>query len=147
MRTSRSSAHITPKFRHPWQGHLEAAKVIGDIYFWGKGVTIDYPRAMAAYKVGGEGGVALCQSQVGIMYYLGRSVAVDYKQARLWFEKAATQDQPNAVASLGAMYMQGEGVTPSFRRARELNQRAIELGDSMAVKNMQNLTKNIQKVS
>ena len=45
------------------------------------------------------------------------------------------------------MYNNGEGVTPSWRRARELYQRAIELGDSMAVKAMQALTECIQKVS
>ena len=77
------------------------------------------------------------------MYIKGRGVAVDYKQAVAWFEKAAAQDQPNAVGQLGLMYKQGKGVTPSWRRARELYQRAIELGSSTAVKNMQILTGNI----
>ena len=55
-------------------------------------MTIDYPRAMAAYKVGAEGGSAQCQSQVGMMYFMGRGVAVDYEQARPWIEKGAAQD-------------------------------------------------------
>ena len=33
---------------HPCQGHILAAQAIGDIYFWGKGVAKDYPRATAA---------------------------------------------------------------------------------------------------
>ena len=33
------------------QGHVLAAQAIGDVYFFGKGVAIDYPRAMAAYKL------------------------------------------------------------------------------------------------
>ena len=45
------------------------------------------------------------------------------------------------------MDWKGRGVTPSYRRARELYKRAIELGCSQAVKNMQNLTECIQKVS
>ena len=102
---------------------------------------------MAAYKVGAEGGLALCQNQVGFMYSMGRGVAVDYQQARAWFEKAAAQDFPNAVGALGVMYHDGDGVTPSRRRARELYQRAIELGHSEAVEHMQTLTKNIQEVS
>ena len=110
-------------------------------------MAIDYPRAMAAYKVGAEGGDALCQFQVGMMYYDGEGVAVDYKQARLWIEKAAAQDYPKAVGQLGTMCCNGQGVTPSWRRARELYQRAIELGNSVAEENMQGLTKNIQNVS
>ena len=84
-----------------WQGHLGAAEAIGCIYYWGQGAAIDYPRAMAAYKVGAEGGNALCQYQVGSMYCMGQGVAVDYQQARPWIEKAAAQDHPNAVAQLG----------------------------------------------
>ena len=110
-------------------------------------MTIDYPRAMAAYKVGAEGGDALCQYVLGMMYCKGQGVAVDYQQARAWFEKAAAQDQPKAVGVLGVMYHDGEGVTPSWRRARELYQRAIELGNSMSVNNMQILTESIQNVS
>ena len=113
----------------PLQGHILAACAIGDIYGWGKGVAIDYPRAMAAYKIAAEAGDAVSQSQVGFMYYNGDGVAVDYKQALPWIEKAAAQDDPDAVGLLGNMYFDGEsGVTPSWRRARELYQRAIEKG-------------------
>ena len=132
------------------QGHIGAAALVGCIYHWGQGVAIDYPRAMAAYKVGAEGGdarCARCQYQVGMMYHGGRSVDVDYAQALSWIEKAAAQDQPNAVGQLGAMYGNGEGVTPSWHRAREYYKRAIELGDSQVVKNMQILTEGIQNVT
>ena len=135
-------AHTTPH-----QGHVGAATVIGSIYVWGQGVAVDYARAMAAYKVGGEGGDALCQYQVGFMYCEGFGVDVNYAQARAWIEKAAAQDQPTAVYQLGAMYFEGMGVTPSWRRAREYNERAIELGDSNAVNYMQTLTENIQNVT
>ena len=120
---------------------------IADIYNWGRGVAVDYPRAMAAYKVGVEGGSAVCQHQLGIMYYFGHGVAVDYQQARPWIEKAAAQDDPEAVCQLMVMYSLGHGVTPSWRRARELYQRAIGLGNSTAVENMQGLTEAIQQVS
>ena len=82
-----------------------------------------------------------------MLYKQGRGVAMDHKQARAWLEKAAAQDQPNAVGQLGVMYTEGKGVTPSWRRARELYQRAIELGNSMAVEDMQTLTEAIQNVS
>ena len=81
------------------------------------------------------------------MYYDGDGVAVDYQRARAWLEKAAAQDHPEAVGQLGAMYAEGKGVTPSWRRARELYKRAIELGSSLAVEAMQDLTQDIQAVS
>ena len=120
---------------------------VGNIYDWGQGVEVDYPRAMAAYKVAAEGGDARCQWQVGHMYYDGLGVDVDYAQALPWLEKAAAQDQPQAVTQLGVMYYYGEGVTPSFRRSREYSERAIELGNSIAVKVMQNLTETIEHVT
>ena len=135
----------------PIKGHIEAARAIGSIYFWGHGMAIDYARAMAAYKVGAKGGRALCQHQVGFMYSMSHGVAADYQQARAWLGKAAAQDEAAAVGSLGAVHKLGKGVTRSYHRARELYQRAIELGaelgSSMAVENMQSLTNDIQKVS
>ena len=126
MRSSRSSFCPTAPF--PLQGHILAASAIGDAFYWGKGVAIDYPRAMAAYKIAAEAGHATCQFQVGMMYSRGLGVAVDSKQGRPWLEKAAAQDHPKAVVRLGVMYFEGKGVAPSWRRARELHERAIELG-------------------
>ena len=111
-------------------------------------MAIDYPRAMAAYKVGAEGGHATCQYQVGMTYCKGLGcVDVDYKQARPWIEKAAAQDYPEAVGQLGVLYYEGLGVTPSWRRAREYFKRAMELGDSNAAENMQTLTDLTQQVT
>ena len=78
---------------------------------------------------------------------VGQGVAVDYEQARQWLEKAAAQDDPDAFCQLGAMYYDGMGVTPSWRRAREYMERAIELGNSTSVKNMQTLNRVIAQVT
>ena len=145
MRSSRSP--FCPTAPLPLQGHILAVWAIGDAYYWGKGVAIDYPRSMAAYKIAAEAGDALSQSQVGHMYCKGLGVAVDYKQGRAWIEKAAAQDFPHAVGYLGYMYFDGLGVTPSWRRARELYERAIELGNSVAVEDMQGLTQSIAAVT
>ena len=75
------------------QGHIEAAELIGSIYYWGQGVAVDYKRAMAGYKIGAEAGNATCQHQLGFMLSEERyGVDVDYKQGLVWFEKAAAQD-------------------------------------------------------
>ena len=130
------------------QGHILSAMAIGDIYFWGKGVAKDYERAMAAYKIGAEEGFAGCQYELGYMFYDGLAIdSPDYEQALVWYEKAAAQDQPNAVGQHGVMYSKGLGVTPSWRRARELYKRAIELGNSEAMTNMQTITESIAEVT
>jgi TPR repeat protein len=121
--------------------------MIGCIYFWGQGVAVDYPQAMAAYKAGAEGGNALCQHQVGMMYCKGLGVDVDYAQAVQLLEMAAAQDHFEAFSQLGVMYSAGHGVTPSFRRAREYFERSIELGDPNAAEDMQTLTRGIQQVT
>ena len=56
-------------------------------------------------------------------------------------------EDPDAFRTLGVMYFDGKGVTPSWRRAREYWERAIELGNSGAVEDMQNLNEAIQEVT
>ena len=110
-------------------------------------MAINYLRSMSAYKVGAEGGDATCQWYIGSMYYGGEGVDVDYEQALHWIEKAAVQDEPCAVGQLGVMYGSGYAVPPSMRRAREHSERAIELGNSQAIKDMQVIRKDIQEVT
>ena len=71
------------------QGYVKAALAIGSVHYWGQGVAIDYPRAMAGDKIAAEAGDALSQYQVGAMYFKGRGVAVDYKQARAGLAREA----------------------------------------------------------
>ena len=129
------------------QGHIEAAGFIGGVFFFGQGVAVDYKRALAAYKIGAEGGDANCQYQLGgMLSEEGYGCDVDYEQALVWYEKAAAQDEPDAFNSLGVMARRGEGQTPSWRRARELYQRSIELGNEQTVEGMQTLNQSIQNV-
>ena len=83
------------------------------------------------------------------MYCDGRGVDADYAQALPWIKKAAAQDHSGAVGQLGVMYMDGDGdgVTSSWRRAREYYERAIGLGNTKAVKNMQLVTESIRAVT
>ena len=112
------------------QGHVETAGLIGCIYRWGQGVAVDYPRAMAAYKIGAEGGSADCQFQLGTMLLEGRGVnSRDTEQGMFWLGKSGAQNHPPALAGLGTMAFSGLGGQVSWRRARYFFQRAIDLGD------------------
>ena len=76
-------------------------------------MAIDYPRAMAAYKIGAEAGDAACQHQLGFMYYMGHGVAVDYTVGRAWFEKAAAQDFSDSFFVLGVTPPPSKCINPS----------------------------------
>ena len=130
------------------QGHVKAAEFIGCIYNFGQGVAVDYKRAMAAYKIGAEGGDAICQFNLGWMLRNGRGIdSPDYEQALVWFGKAAAQGVSQANGNLGSMASHGQGQEPSWRRAREHYQRAIDLGDTEAFECMQIVNDSIQEVN
>ena len=143
----------TPQLTHrrsfsSHQGHIRAAVLVGNTYFQGHGATIDRPRAVAAYKVAAEAGIAPVQCLLGSMY-CGDTLGIerDYTQALGWYRKAAAQDDPSGMGYLGRMYFDGMGVSPSFRHAREYFERAIKLGNPVAVGHMQTLTEAIQEVT
>ena len=73
------------------------------MYFWGEGVAVDYPRAMASFKVAAEAGDAMGMWQVGAMYRDGLGVAKDSEQAFPWVEKAAAKGAPAAILGLASM--------------------------------------------
>ena len=111
-------------------------------------MAVDYVRALAAYKIGAEGGNANCQYQLGSMLSDGEGIeSPDYEQALVWYQKAAAQDQPDALFAVSKMAFEGHGQQPSWRRARELLQRAIDLGNQQATRNMPILNDNIQQVT
>ena len=130
------------------QGHVKAAEFIGSIYYWGQGVAVDYPRALAAYKTGAEGGDVTCQQRLGVMFLEGRGIdSPDKKQALVWFEKAAAKDEPDAVNILGKLAAYSRDPTQtSWRRARELFQRGVELSHSKAIVSTRIFNVNVRLV-
>ena len=63
-----------------------AAEKLGSCFYFGQGVAVNYARAMAAYKVGAEGGHATCQHQLGTFYYRGLvHGGVNFPKALKWF--------------------------------------------------------------
>ena len=129
------------------QGHVEAARLLGGIYYWAHGVAADYERAKAAYRVGADGGDASCQWQLGEIYLAGRGVDVDDALALTWIRKAALQSEPNALGQLGEAYFVGRGVVPSWRQARAYYRQAIELGCSGVIVRLQLLNISIRQVT
>ena len=60
-------------------------------------MSIDYPRAMAAYEVGVEGGNAVAVGQLGLMYGHGLGVTPSWRHARELFKRATELGNSRAV--------------------------------------------------
>ncbi len=89
---------------------------LGEMYYFGKGVALDYRQAVYWYRKAADQGYANGQSNLGFMYGNGKGVALDDKQAVYWYRKAADQGYARAQANLGFMYEKGKGVALDIDR-------------------------------
>ena len=71
------------------QGHADAQRNLGAMYYYGDGVRQDYTLARQWFEKAANQGDAAAQTFLGLMYHIGNGVREDYTQARQWYEKAA----------------------------------------------------------
>jgi uncharacterized protein len=71
--------------------------MLGDMYYFGRGVTQDYGEAVKWYKLAAAQGDASAQYNFGLMYANGQGVAQDYVIAHMWFNLAAVSGEVYAV--------------------------------------------------
>ena len=117
--------------------------MVGTMYEYGKGVSIDKEKAFKWYKKSAEQNFDSSQVALGRMYYNGYSfyryqiksdvkteeVKVfkkDYNKAFEWFLKAANQDNDTAQFGLGIMYYYGYGVKQDMTKAKKWIEEAIK---------------------
>lgn len=81
-----------------------------------------------------ENGEAMFQCKLAQLYITGRGVSENVTLAASWFQKAADQNHPSALRLLGFLYCFGLGVTKDETKGLLLLEKAITLGDKMAVK-------------
>jgi hypothetical protein len=112
------------------QGNAGAQDSIGDIFFFGKGVTKDYAQAMVWFKKAADQDNADAQFKIGGMYYAGDGVPQDYSQAMEWYRKAAAHGNADAPFSIGIMYELGTGVAADKAQAREWYKKAAARGNA-----------------
>ncbi|KAF0953019.1 tetratricopeptide repeat protein [Escherichia albertii] len=69
------------------QGDEEAPLVLGDIYYEGEQVRVDYAKAYALFSQATQRGVNLAWSRLGMMYANGQYVEVDCRKAKEYLDK------------------------------------------------------------
>ncbi len=102
-------------------GCSDSQEALGEIYEFGRGVTIDYKEALKWYNKAIENGSVYAEFRKGIFYYFGRAVELDYKKAKELWEHVSEQKNhsisDHAKQWLGYLYFYGNGVEINFRKA------------------------------
>ncbi len=81
-------------------GDADAQYRVGERYYDGKGVSMNYSEAMKWYQKAADMGHAKAQYSIGWMYLFGYGVTKDYTLAMKWFKKAADQGDESAKAAI-----------------------------------------------
>jgi TPR repeat protein len=91
--------------------------LIGDVYYYGHGVSRDYVEAARMYRRAALKGNAMAQSTLGDIYYYGRGAPQDYAEAVKWWTLAAESNIAIAQLNLSVMYANGDGVPQDYVKA------------------------------
>lgn len=83
------------------QGNPEAQRIIGEMYFEGKGVGADKSTAIAWLKRAGEAGDKIAQYDLGYIFQTGSGVPHSEQSAQTWYIKSAMQGYVPAQVKLG----------------------------------------------
>ncbi len=105
-------------------------------YDFGRGVAVDYSKAVSWYRKAAAQGHAVAQNNLGVMYALGKGVQKNDAKAVEWFRKAAAQGEPYAQNNLGLCYEYGTGVPHDRTKAVEWYRKAAAQGHSDGKKNL-----------
>lgn len=81
-------------------GDVYSQGMLGDRYYYRKGVEKDYRKAAHWYRIAAEQGVALAQYNLAGCYEMGRGVGKDMEKAYEWYRKAAEHGTSEAKRAL-----------------------------------------------
>ena len=84
---------------------------LGDIYYWGEGVTQDRELAAEWYRKAADEGDAIASRKLGFMNLWGLGVEQDRALAAMWYRKAADDGDSEAQLWLAYMHNWGAGVS------------------------------------
>ena len=130
-------------FKKANSGDAEAMYELGDIYYFGDGVSEDpneaakwYSKAIEAFKKDAEAGNSDSMFEVGKMYEYAEGVTQDIDMAIKWYHKAAEAGNAEAMLEIANIYYDGYYVEQDYTKAMEWFQKAAEHENSTAMYNL-----------
>ena len=136
-----TSLHFSTEMLHWYMkgarhGNTECERILGCLYFDGKGVQRNVDTALRYYEKAAAKGDATTQNIAGCCHHeKGR-----YDEAFKWFTKSAAQGFVDAERNLGFLYERGRGVKKDISKAIEWYAKAAEKGYACAAKALRRLT-------
>ncbi|WP_164730556.1 tetratricopeptide repeat protein [Pelagibacterium montanilacus] len=117
-------------------GDAEAAFVLGQFYFGGRGVERDQAEAVRLYTLAAEQGHIDAQFELGAAHQMGNGIPPSYDQAAIWYRTAAERGHGQAQLRLGTFYDNGYGVEQDHAQAAQWYLRAAEQGHAWGWNNL-----------
>ena len=114
------------------QGDAKAEYDLGEMYYYGRGVTQNYAEAVRWYQKAADQGDASGENGLAYMYSHGEGVPKDNAVALRWYRKAADEGYAKAQFNLGNMYYFGYGVPPENAEAARWYRKAADQGYAKA---------------
>lgn len=118
------------------KGYAEAFNDLGDMYFYGQGVTPDKVRALEYYKKAAEHDSVYGYFNVGYLYWVGPQDIQDAKLALQYLKQAAQMGYTYALGFIGDIYRIGPEDIIDYAEAKRYYQRGIDADEINATKGM-----------
>jgi len=114
------------------QGHAGAQYSLGNCYYYGQGVPMDFVKAAEWWQKSAEQGNAQAQNTLGMCYLNGNGVTKDDAKSFEWTRKSAEQGDANGQCRLGNHYFKGMGVPKDYAKALEWYRKSVDQGGCVA---------------
>ena len=112
----------------------DAMVLLGDIYFDGNGVEIDFNKAKENYEQVNELNDSNGAVRIGNMCYYGKGVEKDYLKVKEYYESAIgfKNTNDNAYHNLADLYLNRYGVNKDTTKAKEYLELSTQYGNKVA---------------
>ena len=114
----------------------QAATLLADCYYYGRGVAKNEAETFRLYTVGAKAGIAAAQYGLGLCYYYGKSVTVDLQKAAQLFLQAAEKGNAEAQMMCGVCCYLANGVQKDYQQAHKWFELAAKKGELNAIRNL-----------
>ena len=128
------------------KGHQNATYNLGACYFQGKGIDLDYGKALELFRQIADTDI-FAQTIIGMCYLYGHGVEKDYDKAVSWLKKGSEGNKTNANLHLAYAYSKGLGVEKDESKALKLYSPFAEKGNLSAQYQMALIYYNGETVS
>ena len=118
------------------RGYAEPQYQLAKCYFYGIGMSRNYPEAARWFRLAADQGHPKAQTALGIIYAQGLGMPRNDRIALALFRKAASKGLDAGQNQLGMMYAQGKGVPRDFNEAAKWFSRAAAQGCEVAAHNL-----------